>query len=557
MVRLSAVLAVTALCALCGCSDEDVVARCGDYEVTVDELRFEITQLGPSYKFDGSYEMRVKLVENLCARYILTEEASTLGLDEEAAQVEIDAERAAVGESYNMWRIEKAVRVPRISSLKWREKLDRSLHIVDIVFRSRGLAEEAMVGVRRGATLDILRAGFEGRDDVMFNDIGWKVWRDIDRSLTKYVFPLEVGQFSGIVNLPDGYHIFYMVDAKELGVKDEVLFLRARKFDRWIKEEKARRGSERELVARYNFRPNPDGIVTAMEAFSLAFEGERAPGELLEQPVAMFTGGQVTVADLFTFYFNSPPESRFYAGDGYSLMRASWELALPEIYTQAGYDMRLNELFEVRWVVAKARQDYLVPQMEDHLRSQIDVTDPDLEEYYAERSEDLATPVTYWASRILLQNEIEVNRVMAELNAGGDFAQIAEKYSHDTYTGAKGGDMGPVNYGIVAAYDSVVARMEPGDISEPFETNSGIEILMLRDRAGGEHLSFEEAIPYMEMFIRNQTANDMLAEVVVDKKEELGFFINEDLLANVWLPDPGWKQSTGEKSVVVPAETTD
>ncbi|MGD9401916.1 MAG: hypothetical protein PVF95_06585, partial [bacterium] len=154
MVRLSLVLLVAAVCALCGCSDKDVVVKCGDFELTVDDLRFEVTQLGPSYRFDDSYDARLKLVENICARYILAEEAGILDMGEEAEQARIDAERTAVGESYNMWKIENAVRVPRISSLKWREKLDRSLHIMDITFRSMGLAEEAMQDMMSGATYE-------------------------------------------------------------------------------------------------------------------------------------------------------------------------------------------------------------------------------------------------------------------------------------------------------------------------------------------------------------------------------------------------------------------
>ncbi|MGD9141305.1 MAG: peptidylprolyl isomerase [bacterium] len=548
MVRLSLVLLVAAVCALCGCSDKDVVVKCGDFELTVDDLRFEVTQLGPSYRFDDSYDARLKLVENICARYILAEEAGILDMGEEAEQARIDAERTAVGESYNMWKIENAVRVPRISSLKWREKLDRSLHIMDITFRSMGLAEEAMQDMMSGATYEDLEKSYAGEEGVIFNDIGNKVWRDIDRSLTKHVFPLEVGQFSTIVSLPDGYHIFYLADAHELGVQNEVLYLRAKKFDRWIKEERAKRANQRELVDRYDFEPDSDGIEAAMEAFAIAFEGQRAPEELLEKPVATYTGGRVTVADLFALYFNSPPDARFYPGDAYALMKAAWEVAVPEIYVMAGYDMRLDNLYEVKWVAEKARQDYLVPQMEDYFRSQIDVTDADIEQYYAERHEDLKTPVTYWASRILVENQIEVNRVMAELNAGADFAEVAEKYSHDSYTASKGGDMGPVNMGIVAVYDSVIAGLKPGEVSGPFETKSGTEFLKLREIAGGEYLTLEEAIPYIEMFIRNQSANDMLAEVVENRKEEIGFFLNEDVLAGVWLPEPGWRENMAERS---------
>lgn len=548
MVRLTLVILAAALFVFCGCSDEDVLVKCGDLEITVDDLRFEITQLGPSYRFDNSYDARLKLVENICARYILTQEAGVLDLEEEAEKARLDAERAAVGESYNMWKIEKAVRVPRISSLKWRRKLNRRVHIIDITFRSMGLAEEAVQAVISGATYGDIEDMYGGAEGVIFNDIGQKVWRDIDRSLTKYIFPLEVGQFSTIVSLPDGYHVFYMADAEKLGMQDEVLFLRARKFDRWIKEERAKRENQRELVDRYDFEPEPEGLEAAIEAFGLAFEGERAPAEMLEKPIATYEGGRVTVADVFALYFNSPPEARFYPGDAYALMKAAWEVAVPEIYIMAGYDMRLENLYEVKWAADRARQDYLVPQMEDYFRSQIDVTDADIEEYYEDRKEDLKTPVTYWASRILVENRIEVNRVMAELNAGADFAEVAEKYSHDTYTASKGGDMGPVNMGIVAVYDSVIAGLRPGEISAPFETKSGTEFLKLREIAGGELLTFEEAIPYIEMFIRNQSANDMLADVVETRKEEMGFVVNEDLLASIWLPEPGWREDISKRS---------
>lgn len=252
------------------------------------------------------------------------------------------------------------------------------------------------------------------------------------------------------------------------------------------------------------------------------------------------------MADLFTFYFNSTPDARFYIGDAYSVVKAAWDLALPELYVQAGYDMRLDERQEIKWVVTKARRDYLMPQMEDYFRSSIDVTDADIEQYFEDRREDLVTAVTYRASRILLENQDEVAQVQAELSAGGDFAALAKKYSHDEYTASKGGDMGAIGRGIVAVYDSVLVDLEPGEVSQPFDTNSGIEILRLQEFAGGRPLSFEEAVPLIEMYIRNQTANDKLNDLVDKRKEEWGFTVNEDLLAGVWLPEPEWKESVAQ-----------
>ena len=79
MFRLFLLLSAVALCALCSCSNGDAVATCGDFEITVDNLRFEVGKLGPTYKFDDSFEARVNLVENLTARYVLAEEAAAMG----------------------------------------------------------------------------------------------------------------------------------------------------------------------------------------------------------------------------------------------------------------------------------------------------------------------------------------------------------------------------------------------------------------------------------------------------------------------------------------------
>lgn len=548
MFRLFLILSALALCAFYGCSDQDIIASCGEFEITVDDLRYEVRRLGPSYKFDDSFESRLKVVDNLVARYVLSEEAAAMGFADEAEAEGIEAERTAIMEAYAAWRIEKNVRVPRISSLKWRDKLDRSLYIKDITFRMRGTALDAVQEVLGGATYEMLQEKYADDEAVLFNDIGWKVWKDIDRSLSMHVFPLEVGQISEIVSMPDGYHVFFLADDKRINIQTEVLFMRARKFDRMMKEERVKRSSERHLAARYNFKPDTSGVSAAIASFAMAFANQRPGEELLSKPVATYRGGQVLVADLFTYYFNSPPDSRFYIGDGYSVVRGAWDLAVIDLYIEAGYDMRFDQLREVKWAAVKARRDHLVPQMEDEFRSSIDITEADIEQYFVDRRDDLVTSTTYSARRILLENQSEVDRVTAELRAGADFAGLAEKYSHDEYTAARGGDMGPISRGIVAVYDSMLAGLEPGDITQPFETSSGIEILKLEARAGGRHLSFEEAVPLIEMYIRNQTANDLLQDLVDQRKEEWGYWVNEDLLAEVWLPEPDWRESIAKPS---------
>ena len=539
MARLLSILTVAALCALCGCSSDDVVCKCGDFELTVDDLRFEVHSIGPSYDFDGSAESRMKLVEHLTARYVVAEEAVALGLAEGAEDARLNAERMKVAEVYKDWKLDRSIRIPRISTLRWRPKVDRMFYLKDITFRARGLAEDALVLIMAGADYADLEEAYADHDAIVFLDVGWKKWPEMDDSAIKYVVPLEIGEFSDVVNLQDGYHIFYLADASPGETGEKLLFLRARKFEKMAKEETLRRRNQRGLVARYGFEPDPEGVNAAMEAVSTAFSGERPPAELLGKAVATYSGGRVTVADLFTYYYSAPEGSKVYLGDAYGIIRGALDAALHDLHVRAGYDMKLDRMYEVRWAADKAREDYLVPQVEDHFRSGIDITDAEIEQYYEDRRSDLRSARRYRASRILLENEDEVTQVTRGLEAGRDFGALAAEYSHDEYTGARGGDLGTLSYGVIAVYDSIIDGMQVGEVSPPFRTGSGIELLMLQERSGGEQLTFEEAIPYIEMFIRNQRANDMLADLVRQRKEDYGFYVNEDLLADLWLPEPG------------------
>lgn len=544
MTRLLSILSAVLFCFACGCANTDTVARCGDFVITVDDLRIEVGHLGPSYDFDGSPESRMRLVDDLTARYILAEEAAALGFEEGAEEAGVAAERIAVVDAYTEWKVEKSARVPRVSSLKWRSKLDRILHLRDITFRSRGRADDAVVAIMGGATYEDLEAVYADDDGVIFGDHGYKTWRDLDRSVTKYVFPLEIGQFSSIVSMSDGYHLFYLVDASEGGVDERVLFLRARRFEGAIKQERLERRRQRELIGRYDFEPNPAGVDAALEAFSLTASGDRPSGELMDTAVATFSGGRVTVADVFNLYFSTPASSRFYAGDAYGIVSGALDAALFDLLVLAGYEMNLDRMYEVRWAAEKARKEYLIPQMEDHFRSQIDITDAEIAEYYEERKEDLVTSRSYRASRILLEDEAAAAEVLEKLEAGRDFGALAGEYSQDSYTAGKGGDMGLIPYGIIAVYDSVIDGLRPGQISPPFTTESGVELLMLHETIGGEQLTFEEAVPYIEMFIRNTRANEMLNDLVRRKKQEWGYFVDEDLLTQLWLPERRRKGAT-------------
>jgi peptidyl-prolyl cis-trans isomerase SurA len=76
------------------------------------------------------------------------------------------------------------------------------------------------------------------------------------------------------------------------------------------------------------------------------------------------------------------------------------------------------------------------------------------------------------------------------LVAGGDFHELAKKYSEDPSASQNGGEMGTVGRGsMVAPYEAMAFKLKKGEISQPFESSFGIHIMQLLDRRGNEYTS--------------------------------------------------------------------
>lgn len=529
-------------CLYLGCSRKGAVAEGGDFLLRVEELRREVRKLGPSASYDGSFEDRLGVVHNLAARTYLSDEALRLGLGlDDLADVEAEAAKVALAEAYHTWRIANRVSTPRIEIKPWIEKLDRKLYLKDLVFAAYPLAEEVLAMLRSGHDFDTLAADLAERPDITLHDMGWIVWKGLQRDVANVVFRLDSGSVSDVIPGADGYHIFYLAEDEEFGIGMELLALRSRRFVAAMETEKLVRDEKKNLERRYDVKFLDDGVAAGLEAFRISFEGSRPPDSLMLKVIATHEAGGVTVADLYNLYFSMPMQSRPYVGDHHAVVEFTMETMLPDLEALAGGDAGLGRLWEVQWAKEKAKQDLLVSLMEDHFRAGIEITEADLMDYYNQNRNLIRTSGSFHARRILLESRADVSEVRSRLGMGQDFADIARDLSIDEYTSSKGGDLGEINLGIAAIYDSIVTSMRPGEVSEPFETGAGIEIIKLEEIEEPRPLAYEEARQRIEVYVANSRANDVLSEWVNSKKAEVGFRINEDLLRRVALTEPEYR----------------
>jgi peptidyl-prolyl cis-trans isomerase C len=117
-------------------------------------------------------------------------------------------------------------------------------------------------------------------------------------------------------------------------------------------------------------------------------------------------------------------------------------------------------------------------------------------EMRAEYDERLKTmdKVEYRASHILVKDEEEARKIIAQLNAGGNFAAIARAKSTDTVSAAKGGDLewfSPA--AMTPEFANAVTALKKGETSAaPAKTEYGYHVIRVTDMREPTPPPFEE-----------------------------------------------------------------
>ena len=119
------------------------------------------------------------------------------------------------------------------------------------------------------------------------------------------------------------------------------------------------------------------------------------------------------------------------------------------------------------------------------------------------------------ARHILVEEEEQAREIIAELDGGADFAELAEEHSTDPSAEGRGGDLGFFTRDrMVAPFAEAAFAMEPGTHSaEPVETQFGWHVILVEERREG-------TAPEREA-VEGQLQEIIAAEVIEDTRTEL------------------------------------
>ncbi len=117
--------------------------------------------------------------------------------------------------------------------------------------------------------------------------------------------------------------------------------------------------------------------------------------------------------------------------------------------------------------------------------------------------------------KVLLKEQAE--KVLGELKSGGDFAELAKKYSKAP-NADKGGDLGYFPRGrMVSNFEKIVFALPIGEISDVFETQFGYNIVRVTDKKPAGYMPFEE----IKSYILERLMMQKIEEAISNKIEDL------------------------------------
>lgn len=157
------------------------------------------------------------------------------------------------------------------------------------------------------------------------------------------------------------------------------------------------------------------------------------------------------------------------------------------------------------------------------VRSKIQVSDKEVQEYYAAHPEKFSREETFRARLISLKVSADASReekkrvadklarIISELKAGKKFQEMAMEYSQDP-SAKEGGDLGTFKRGeMLPEFENVITKLSPGEVSEPFSTQTAMHIVKLEERSAGDVQSLEKAKAEIQDIIYRKKSDDRFA----------------------------------------------
>jgi foldase protein PrsA len=157
------------------------------------------------------------------------------------------------------------------------------------------------------------------------------------------------------------------------------------------------------------------------------------------------------------------------------------------------------------------KNQLVTQKLVETLASSATVSDADIQAYYDKNKAQFFQKPAKRASHILFraQDKATATKVLAQLKAGTiKFADAAKKFSIDTATASKGGDLGWPTQAYVPEFQAALDKLNKNQMSGLVQSPYGWHIILVTDVRGGTQQTLAEVKSQIQQIIVQQRRSD-------------------------------------------------
>ncbi|REL36183.1 SurA N-terminal domain-containing protein [Thalassotalea euphylliae] len=205
----------------------------------------------------------------------------------------------------------------------------------------------------------------------------------------------------------------------------------------------------------------------------------------------------------------------------------------------------------------KVKVEYVALDVAD-IAKNVDVTSEEVNTFYRENINEFTKQEQRRVSHILVEAgedeaaaKQQAEAILARIQAGEDFAELAKTESADTFSGENGGDLEWIERGVMdeAFDDAAFALAAAGDVSGVVQTSFGFHIIKLTELVAEQVQSFEEVEQELTARVKSDKAQNQFFELqqelarvafeFPDSLDDAAGAVNAEVKTSDWLARNG------------------
>lgn len=201
---------------------------------------------------------------------------------------------------------------------------------------------------------------------------------------------------------------------------------------------------------------------------------------------------------------------------------------------QAAFEQALKSAgMSVDQLKSQIKNQLVTQKLVETLAASQKVSDADIKKYYDSNKSQFYSKAARRSSHILFKSndKATATKVLKDLNDGTiGFSAAAKKYSIDTASASKGGDLGWPSTAYLPEFQAALDKLKKYEISELVRSSAGWHIILVTDERAGKQQSLSEATAQIKQIIIQQRRSDAYQQFLNELRKKAKIeYIETDL----------------------------